>query len=97
MIESKNYININELDKLNQKTFNKCLENYDTYSMETDDNLNEKIELEMLLKNKFLNLKETAIKNNSVYINNLKKKITSQYELEMKKVGIFCSKWFLDF
>jgi len=85
------------LDKLNQKTFNKCLENYETYSMETDDNLNEKIELEMLLKNKFLNLKETAFKSNSVYITDLKKKITSQYENEMKKVGIFCSKWLLNF
>ena len=85
------------MDKLNQKTFNKCLENYETYSMETDDNLNEKIELEMLLKNRFLNLKETAFKSNSVYITDLKKKITSQYENEMKKVGIFFSKWLLNF
>ena len=81
------------MDKLNDETFGKCLENYNNYSMETEDSLNEKNELEILLKNKFSYVRETAIKNNLIFINDLKQKISCQYETEMKKVNIFFFFW----
>lgn len=77
---------MNHLEALHEETLKSCLQNYMDYSMESQDLLNEYHDLENKILNEFISYKEISIKQNTLFINDLKEDACSEYNTEMKNV-----------